>query len=188
MSPGTRLAALRPPLAEDRWRLGVLGVLALTAVSLVVFQESFRHLEALVASRLFAGGGVTTYTGSDDVVVFMLPGSRAFALEVTPECTSAFLIAPFAAIGAGMLLRRRLDPSRVLLGVGVAAVLLVLANQLRVGVIAGLVSAFGIEQGYQWGHLVLGSVISVVFIALSAAIVIFLVASGYRGRHETGTS
>ncbi len=165
-----------------------MGGLVAAAVALVTFQQSFRHLEVVIASHLFSGGAVTTYAGPDDMVVFMLPGARGFALEITPECTSAFLIAPFAVIGAAMLLRRRIDPARVLLGISLAAVLLLLANQLRVGVIAGLVVAFGLEQGYQWGHLILGSLISVVFLGLSAAIVIFVVASGYRGRHDESVS
>lgn len=165
-----------------------MATLAFGAVALVAFQQSIRHLEAVLASHVFAGGGVSTYTGTDDVVVFMLPGARAFALEVTPECTAAFLIAPFAVIGAGMLLRRRLDPARVLLGVMLAAVVLLLANQLRLGVIAGLVTAFGIDQGYQWGHLIVGSLISVVFLGVSAVTVICVVASGHRGRHEEVTS
>jgi exosortase/archaeosortase family protein len=164
-----------------------MSLLLVTAAALLVLQASYRHLEALLASWVFAGGGVRTYTGNDDVVVFLLPDTRAFALQVTPECTSAFLIAPFAVIGAAMLLRRRLDPLRVLLGVTIAAVLLVLANQLRLGVIAGLVTAVGLDQGYQWGHLVIGSLISVVVLAISATIVFLVVASGRRGRHRAVT-
>lgn len=161
-----------------------MSCLLAVAVALVAFQQSFRHLEVGLASLLFSGGSVTTYAGPDDMVVFLLPGGRGFALEITPECTAAFLIAPFALIGAGMLLRRRIDPSRVLCGVALAALLLVLANQLRVGVIAGLVVAFGLEQGYQWGHLIVGSLISVVFLGISAAVVLVVVTSGDRGRHQ----
>ena len=112
-------------------------------------------------------------------MVFLLPDARAFALKITPECTSAFLIAPFAIVGATMLLRRRLDPMRVLLGVSIAAVLLVLANQLRVGMIAGLIDGFGLQEGYKWGHLVLGSLLSIVFLAGSLALLLWVVASGY---------
>lgn len=164
-----------------------MSLLLVAATALLVFQAGYRHLEALLASRVFAGGGVETFTGSDDVVVFMLPDARAFALQVTPECTSAFLIAPFAVIGAAMLLRRRIDPLRVLLGVSIAAVLLVLANQLRLGVIAGLVTSWGLDQGYQWGHLVVGSLISVAFLAISATIVVLVVSSGRRARHDAVT-
>ncbi|MEO5748566.1 MAG: hypothetical protein ABIQ61_11450 [Ornithinibacter sp.] len=173
---------------EDIWRFAVLGALAASAVALIVFQKSFRHMEAVIASNVFASGNVSTFVGSDDVVVFLLPGSRAFALEVTPECTSAFLIAPFAIIGAGMLLRRRLNPARVLLGVSLAAVLLLLANQLRLGVIAGLVTSLGLERGYEWGHLFVGSLISVVLVAVSGLVVLMIVGSGHRGRHEAAAS
>ncbi len=175
----------RDPLpVEDLVRRGAMGALLAVAVALVAFQEGFRHLEVGLASLLFSGGSVTTYAGPDDMVVFLLPGGRGFALEITPECTAAFLIAPFAVVGAAMLLRRRIDPFRVLAGVGLAGLLLVLANQLRVGAIAGLAVAFGLERGYEWGHLIVGSVISVVFLGISAAVLLAVVSYGYRGRHE----
>lgn len=187
----SRASTPLPPAArwsvQDTWRLGVMAGLVASAAALVAFQQSFRHFEAVIASHLFAGGGVSTYTGTDDVVVFLIPGSRVFALEVTPECTSAFLIAPFAVIGAAMLMRRRLDPARVLLGVSLAAVMLLLANELRLGVIAGLVTNLGLDQGYQWGHLIVGSLISVIFLAV-AAIVLFVVVSGDPGRREVPSS
>lgn len=67
---------------------------------------------------------------------------------------------------------------------GLVALLLVIANQLRVAMIAGLINGYGLEQGYQWGHLVLGSLLSIAFIGLSAVLLIYVVASGYLGRHE----
>ena len=173
-----------PPPRGDAWRLTVMSVLAIGAGALLLFQEGYRHLEAVLASVIFSGGGVVTFTGTDSVVIFQIGEGRAFGLDVTPECTSAFLIVPFAVIGAAMLLRRRLDPGRVLLGVVVAAVLLILANQLRLGVIAGLVTRFGLDQGYQWGHLVAGSLISIAFIGGAAVVLLCIVLPGRRGGHE----
>ncbi|MFC7486550.1 hypothetical protein ACOCJ7_09960 [Knoellia sp. CPCC 206453] len=184
----SNLSVPLPPVARrsgaDIWRWGVMALLLSSAAALIAFQQSFRHMEAVLASHLFDRGGVSTFAGTDDVVVFLLPDSRVFALEVTPECTAAFLIAPFALIGAGMLVRRRLDPARVLLGVSLAAVLLLLANQLRLGVIAGMVTDLGLDRGYQWGHLFVGSFISVVLVAVSAAVALLVIGSGYRGFHE----
>lgn len=168
----------------DAGRLAAMVLLVGAAVALVVFQQGYRNLEAVLASHLFAGGDIRTWAGGDSpIVVFRLGETRAFGLEITPECTSAFLIAPFAVLGAAMLLRRRIRPGRVLLGVGLVALLLFIANQLRVAMIAGLINGYGLEQGYQWGHLVLGSLLSIVFIGLSAVLLIYVVASGHVGRH-----
>lgn len=69
------------------------------AVALVVFQQGYRNLEAVLASHLFAGGDIRTWAGGDSpIVVFRLGETRAFGLEITPECTSAFLIAPLPCL------------------------------------------------------------------------------------------
>lgn len=165
----------------------VNGMVRLTAavlllgltVALIVFQKEYRHLEAELAAQLFGNGGVQTYAVPDaGVVIFTLSNHKVFGLEISPECSSAFLIAPFTAIGAAMLWRRRLHPGRVGLGVALAALLLVLCNQLRVALIASLIDQFGLREGYKWGHLVLGSLLSILFIAGSLALLLWIVVSG----------
>lgn len=81
-----------------------------------------------------------------------------------------------------MLWRPRLHPGRVGLGVAVVAVMLVVCNQLRVGMIAGLVQVFGLQGGYRWGHLILGSLLSILFLAGSLVLIVWILASG-RARH-----
>lgn len=160
-------------------RLAAVALLLVVAVGLVVFQQEYRHLEAVLASHVFSSGGVQTFTSPDTaVVVFRMADARTFGLEISPECSSGFLIAPFALIGAAMLLRRRVHPGRVGLGVALVAVLLVLCNQLRVGMIAGLITEFGLQDGYKWGHLVFGSLISILFIAGSLALLVWVVVTG----------
>lgn len=159
-------------------RAAAVLLLGLT-VALVVFQAEYRHLEAVLAAQLFGSGGVQTFAQPDSgVVIFQLANQKVFGLEISPECSSAFLIVPFTAIGAAMLWRRRFHPGRVLSGVALVALLLVLANQLRVAMIAGLIDGIGLQEGYKWGHLVLGSLLSIVFLAGSLALLLWMVASG----------
>jgi len=173
------------PLARDRvgsvLRAAEIAVLLGIAVALVAFQQEYRHLEAVLASHVFGGGGVRTFTSPDlTSVVFRMGETRAFGLEISPECTSAFLIAPFALIGAAVRFGRRMKPGRVIFGVTLVSVLMVACNQLRVGMIAGLINAYGMDDGYRWGHLILGSLLSILFLALSAAVLLYVVASGRR--------
>lgn len=160
-------------------RLTAAMLLLGLTVALIVFQKEYRHLEAVLAAHLFSNGGVQTYAIPDTgTVMFRLANQKVFGLEISPECSSAFLIAPFTALGAAMLWRRRLHPGRVGLGVALAALLLVLCNQLRVGMIATLIDNFGLQDGYKWGHLVLGSLLSILFIAGSLALLLWIVVSG----------
>jgi len=157
------------------------GLMILVAIALVVFQAQYRYLEALLAAQVYRGGGVETFTTPGRaVVVFRLNDVRTYGLEISPECSSGFLIVPFVLIGAAMLLRRRVKPWRVVVGVAMVGVLMVAANQLRVGLIAGLIDAFGIEDGYQWGHLILGSLLSILFLGISGALLLWFVSSGRR--------
>lgn len=159
------------------------------ALSLVVFQAEYRHFEAVIASYLFSGGGIETFVWVERaVVVFRLNDIKTFGLEITPECSSGFLIIPFLLIGAAMLLRRRVHPGRVAFCVVLVTVLMIAANQLRIGLIAGLIDAYGIEDGYQWGHLILGSLLSILFLAVSGALMLWIVASGRRRNTGLGTA
>lgn len=165
-------------------RLSAAVLLLGITIALVVFQEEYRHLEAVLAAQLFDSGGVQTYARPDSgIVIFQLTNGKVFGLEISPECSSAFLIAPFTLIGAAMLWRKRMHPGRVAFGVALVALLLVMANQLRVAMIAGLIDGFGLQEGYKWGHLVLGSLLSIVFLAGSLALLLWVVASG-RSRLE----
>lgn len=172
-------AAIRDRGESSTLRRSAAVLLLAVTVALVVFQGEYRHLEAVLAAQLFSSGGVQTFAQPDSgIVIFQLANQKVFGLEISPECSSAFLIAPFTAIGAAMLWRRRMHPGRVALGVSLVALLLVLANQLRVAMIAGLIDGFGLQEGYKWGHLVLGSLLSIVFLAGSLALLLWVVASG----------
>ncbi len=117
-----------------------------------------------------------TLTGSRvPVIWFGLGTPGAFGLVITPDCSAALLLAPLLAAGVGLMIMPRLSISRVLTGLGCAAAILVTGNLVRVGVIALAVRADGIGAGYQLGHLVLGSIVSIVCIAVSLLILMLVV-------------
>ncbi len=165
------------PRAASALRFGEGLVLLASAAVLVLYQAQYRHLEAVLASVVFGHGGVRTFTTPDTaIVVFRIGETMGYGLEISPECTSAFLILPFVVVAAAIRLGGRVAPGRALGGVALVAVLLVACNQLRVGMIAGLIQNYGLDVGYQWGHLLLGSLLSIAFLALSAAVLLYVVA------------
>jgi exosortase/archaeosortase family protein len=167
--PGGRHRSVRPPLTS-RGRIIAIGLLAATALSLMIFQYQFRHLEADAAARLYGVITPTLAASRAPIIWFGLGTTGAFGLVITPDCSSALLIAPLCGLGMALMVPRRLPVRRVAKALAVAAAVMVAGNLLRIGVIAMAIRIDGIGTGYQIGHLVLGSLISIVCIALALAL------------------
>lgn len=153
-------------------------VLVAVLIGLFVLQGSFRAAEAVLSSQVVAAlaNTHTAAVPSQAVLYFGLGTPDALGLKITPECTSAFLIAPLVAVAAVMVRLRPAITGRVLLALGVGSVLLVATNQLRITVVVWLVQWLGVDTGYYWGHTLMGSAVSVVGGAASLAMFVWLVA------------
>ena len=175
-----RHAARAAPITR-RARLVPMGVLAGIAVLLVVFQHQFRDLEAAVAAHLCSVVTPALAAPGAPIVWFGLGTSSGFGLVITPDCSSALLIAPLCVLGIGLMVPRKLPLRRVWAGLAVAAALLVAGNMARIGLIAEMIHLYGIGTGYQLGHLVLGSLLSIVCIATSL-VALTLIVTGRASR------
>jgi exosortase/archaeosortase family protein len=144
----------------------VAGVLCGTALSLMIYQYQFRHLEAVAAAHLYRLFTPVLAASRAPIIWFGLGSATAYGLVITPECSSALLIVPLCGLGMLLLIPRRLAVSRVIRGLMAAGAVMVGGNLLRIGVIAVAVRYGGLGAGYQLGHLILGSIVSIVCIAL----------------------
>jgi exosortase/archaeosortase len=156
-------------------RFIAMAVLAAIAVLLLVFQYQFRDLEAAGAARLYGIVTPTLAAPGAPIVWFGLGSPGGFGLVITPDCSSALLIAPLCVLGIGLAIPRKLMLHRVCAGLVVAAALLVTGNLARIGLIAVMIRVYGIGTGYQLGHLVLGSLLSVVCIASSLTVLTLII-------------
>jgi exosortase/archaeosortase family protein len=167
---------VRPPYPL-RSRSIAIALLALIALSLMVFQYQFRHLEADAAGHIYGVLTPTLVASSAPIIWFGLGSVGAFGLIITPDCSSALLIAPLCGLGIALMIPRRLPVRRVAKALTVAAAVMVTGNLLRIGVIALAIRLGGMGAGYQVGHLVLGSMVSVVCIALGLILLTVIVTS-----------
>lgn len=181
--PTRPLRAIRPAAGRhrsarapvmSRGRIMAIGTLAAIAVWLMVFQYQFRHLEAEAAAHIFNVITPTLAATRAPIVWFGLGTTGAFGLVITPDCSSALLIAPLCGLGMALMVPRRLPVPRVAKALAVAAAVMVSGNLLRIGVIAVAIRTAGFSTGYQVGHLVLGSLISIVCIALGLALLMLI--------------
>lgn len=163
-----------PKLIRGR-ALTAAGLLVIAGL-LVGFLHVFQGIEALIATHLFSAGTPTSADFHHAVVFFGLGQPGGFGLQITPECSSALLIVPLALVAIGLLTRPQVRWQRVLLAFTVASLVLIASNQLRLGVIAWAVSKFGLQTGFQWSHVVVGSVISLVFAVCALALLFWIAA------------
>jgi exosortase/archaeosortase family protein len=162
-------------LRPRRDRVMAMVLLGGIAAALMGFEFQFRHLEAYAAAHLYSLVTPTIAASSAPIIWFGLGSPGAFGLVITPDCSSALLIAPLCLLGVVLLIPRKLAVDRVMKALAVAAVILVAGNLTRIGVIALAIRVAGIGTGYQVGHLVLGSLISIICIAVSLALLTVII-------------
>ncbi|WP_035849777.1 exosortase/archaeosortase family protein [Kitasatospora azatica] len=162
-------------------------MLIVSALLLLVFNNRFRSLEAIVAGPLIGlgTGSKVEVEPSVALIFFDVHTWRMEGLRITAECTAAVVIAPFLLMAGGIITFGKFRISRVLAGVAVAAAILFGVNQLRLVVIAFATHEWGLLRGYGWSHLLVGSLITS-FGAIVAIAVFFVIVSrpGRRGRIE----
>lgn len=156
-------------------RVTAMVVLGGIAAALMGFEYQFRHLEAYTAAHLFAVLAPTMAASSAPILWFGLGAPGAFGLVITPDCSSVLLVAPLCVLGIALLIPRKLAVDRVMKALAVAALILVAGNVIRIGVIVLAIRVAGIGTGYQVGHLVLGSLVSIVCIAMSLTLLTVII-------------
>jgi exosortase/archaeosortase family protein len=177
-----RFRGARGPLAparptSTRKRIAAISVLAVIALTLIIFQFTFRVAEAALAATFFRFFTPVLAASRAPNIWFGLGTVHAFGLEITPDCSSSLLLVPLCGLGMLLMIPRRLNVSLVIRALIVAATMLVVVNTLRIGVIALCVHFWGLGVGYQVGHLLLGSLVSIIGIGLSMVLLTAIVAS-----------
>lgn len=155
----------------------IVALLLAVVIALVLGHNAYQSAEISLAGlvlRLVTSYGVYV-TPSRQTVYFGLGSPNPLGLTMTPECTSAFLLMPLVVIGAVLVALRPRIAWRVLASLGVAGLVLIVVNQLRILALAGLVGWLGTNEGYYWGHTLAGSLVSVFGGAVALVLFVWLV-------------
>jgi exosortase/archaeosortase family protein len=154
----------------------LIALLIAVAVGLVLGHLAYQTAEVSLAGvllHLFSSSGVYVAAGQQ-TVYFGLGSARPLGLTMTPECTSAFLLVPLIVVGALLIGLRPRIAGRVVASLAVAAVVLIVVNQVRILTMAALVGWLGTDRGYYWGHTMVGSVVSVFGGAIALVLFVWL--------------
>lgn len=166
--------------AITSWRrLLVATVLGAVTVTILLFQFQLRHAEAAAAAAMYNLITPTLAATRSPIVWFGLGRPGGFGLLITPDCSAAFLLVPLFLLGMGLVLPVRLVLRQVLSALATATAVLITGNLLRIGAIAVAMRVAGPDTGYQIGHLIIGSAISVIFISISLVLITIII-SGRR--------
>ncbi|MFJ3176567.1 hypothetical protein ACIPJK_38245 [Streptomyces roseus] len=152
-------------------------------VGTVYAQAAVRQAEAATSSFLVNTGHLGLYPAESlgSTVFLQMSPIEVRGFTFTPECSSAFLIAPLLVIAGGMLaFYRRVSVYRLVGAALAAGIVLYAANQLRLVMIAQFVKHWGVADGYPLSHRVLGSIL--VLGALLVAYMSFFVLACRRRR------
>ena len=156
-------------------RVLVAAGLGTIIATILFFQFQLRHAEAAAAAAIYNLVTPTLAATSSPIVWFGLGRPGGFGLLITPDCSAAFLLVPLFLLGIGLVLPVRLALRQVLSALAIATGVLITGNLLRIGAIAVAMRVAGPDTGYQIGHLVIGSAISVIFISISLVLITIII-------------
>jgi exosortase/archaeosortase family protein len=163
------------PAITSRPRILVAAALGAVIATILLFQLQCRHAEAAAAAAIYNLITPTLAATKSPIVWFGLGRPGGFGLLITPDCSAAFLLVPLFLLGMGLVLPVRLVLRQVLGALAMAAGVLITGNLLRIGAIAVAMRIAGSDLGYQIGHLVIGSAISVIFISISLVLITIII-------------
>ncbi|ATY13966.1 exosortase/archaeosortase family protein [Amycolatopsis sp. AA4] len=181
----TMSAGTSQPRASRRIIALALSVsLAAIVVTFVVATQTYLTAEAWLASRWVSAvvPGGSSFDPADGAFYFGLGGKYPAGLRVSSGCSAFVLALPLFAAAAIAAYFDRFPVRRVVAALLATTALLVLANQVRLVMIAWADSRWR-REGIFWSHTVFGSVLSLIGV-VGALIVFYLIIRGRRRRDE----
>ena len=163
--PLERSSAAVTDVGLIRPAMSVLAVLAL--ICLLVGATYVREFESAVSMhmvRLLGGHDAVRYGST---VIFGVKGVLT-GYTLTLGCTASFLVLPFFAATAALLVIRRVPIRRATLSLLLAVLVILVFNQLRLLTIAAGMTLWGPDAGYSRTHVLLGTLISTTGIITAA--------------------
>jgi len=140
------------------------------AAACLSFAAQFRFVETWASTKTFPvfGLGSADYLGRDQMMAHDLGVPVRFT--VTQQCGVMLLICPILLL-AGFLVRSpNVNLLKTISAVAVSAMALIGANQFRIALIGWSIKLLGFERGFPLGHLVLGTILSIVAVCASGII------------------
>lgn len=146
----------------------VLSLLFMAAaIGSILVAPFFRNLEAFIAPWTFTrlGMGPSRYLSGGD---FLAMGTGVpIRFTISLQCGAMFLVVPLLFAAALVIRSPNVSVFRAIVSVLLGSLILVSSNQVRIAIIGACSRWFGFKQGFPLGHLLIGSLFSLLAIAVS---------------------
>jgi exosortase/archaeosortase family protein len=175
------------PAAARAVRLVIALVLVAGVTAIAFGHQEVRHLEAVIADLWIDKVAPQGSMIWGDSFLLHLSETKIIAFRITAECTIAILAAPILAFSAAMIGFTRVRAWRWLVALLAGLGLIVLVNQLRLGLIAWATLNYGLDVGYEISHTLVGSIMAIVgFAASILMMLVIMTGKRRRGRAKEG--
>ena len=166
------------------WGRPAVGLALVGIAALLFIHNPLRDKEAQAVALVTSLATDTKAIAVNQAFAWGLdPDTTSHALRITTECTSAFLLGPLLLVGALVAAAgRRFRLRRVLAATAICAAVAFGFNLLRLTMIAWATNNWGEQTGYEWSHVVAGSIVTIIGATTALAIFLIIVLSGGKRR------
>lgn len=153
------IAFADPRLVPRLQRANHALVFLALAVAVGMSTASYRTIEALSAGGLFTAiyDSATYVNRSHSTMYVGLGEPNAFAIHVTPQCSTAALVVGLLIATAAAAFLPRLTLNRLFLAVAGAGAVFFVANVLRLLAVVWAAEQWGLDRGFRLSHTYLGT-------------------------------
>lgn len=165
------------PLRLSRWMVGIAMLVA--GVAAWTFGTAYRLHEARLEAwfvNVFSPVRAVAQDGTA-VVWTGLGTSNIMGFNITSACSSAALMGGFCAVTAVLLLVWGSRTKAILVGAIIALAVVLGTNIVRLSVVIAASRIWG-HRGFEWAHLYLGTVLTVLGLFVAAGAYLFVLMRG----------
>lgn len=179
--PTGKLRERRAPKVGWAARAALAAALAAGATLMLVGSRTLRAAELVVTGGVISlGAGRTVLYRPAHLVFFQTTASKTVGLQISASCTAIFLMVPFFVLAAAMMLLPRVNVARLAVGLLVGSMVVFWLNQLRLLIIAWATHHWGIALGFDWAHILAGSVVTTLSMLIALYLFFRLALAGRR--------
>lgn len=180
-----RQRARAPYPRIDRVARIVVALITVAAgLVLAYFNETFRAVEATMATWLLSLLGVDQLPAYGSLYFVSVAPAKLVALQVTVECTTLVIALPLTAVAVLLLAFTKVGWARTFLGVAAMWVIVFVFNVARLGLIGWATQAWGVDPGYKVSHVFVGSFVGIFGFVLGLIALLLIIGLWPTRRHK----
>ena len=172
------------PRLDRAARIIVALILIGAGLVLAYFNETFRAVEATMATWLLSLLGMDQLPAYGSLYFVSAASEQLVALQVTVECTTLVIALPLTAVAVLLLAFTNVGWARTFLGMAAMWIIVFVFNVARLGLIGWATQAWGVDPGYKVSHVFVGSFVGIFGFVLGLIALLLIIGFLPTRRHK----